>query len=100
MCRQSKDGGHMLAALAVAAALAAGINSYTPQTLVTNTSDPSLVNGWGLTAGPTTPWWVADNHTDSSTLYSGTGVKSAFTVSVPGGPTGAVFNGDSTASAG
>jgi uncharacterized protein (TIGR03118 family) len=90
----------MFAALAVAAALAAGVNSYTPQTLVTNTSDSSLVNGWGLTAGPTTPWWVADNHTDSSTLYSGTGVKSALTVSVPGGPTGTVFNGDSTAFAG
>jgi uncharacterized protein (TIGR03118 family) len=90
----------MFAVLAVAAALAAGVNSYTPQTLVTNTSDSSLVNGWGLTAGPTTPWWVADNHTDSSTLYSGTGVKSALTVSVPGGPTGTVFNGDSTAFAG
>jgi len=90
----------MFAALAVAAALAAGVNSYTPQTLVTNTSDSSLVNGWGLSAGPTTPWWVADNHTDSSTLYSGTGVKSALTVSVPGGPTGTVFNGDSTAFAG
>ena len=48
----------MFAALAVAAALAAGVNSYTPQTLVTNTSDASLVNGWGLSAGPTTPWWV------------------------------------------
>ena len=90
----------MFAALAVAAALAAGVNSYNPQTLVTNTSDASLVNGWGLSAGPTTPWWVSDNHTNSSTLYSGTGVKAALTVSVPGGPTGTVFNGDSTAFAG
>jgi uncharacterized protein (TIGR03118 family) len=90
----------MLAALAVAAALAAGANSYNAQTLVTNTSDTSLVNGWGLSAGPTTPWWVSDNHTNESTLYSGTGTKSALTVSVPGGPTGTVFNGDSTAFAG
>jgi uncharacterized protein (TIGR03118 family) len=90
----------MFAALAVAAALAAGVNSYNPQTLVTNTSDSSLVNGWGLSAGPTTPWWVSDNHTNLSTLYSGTGAKAALTVSVPGGPTGTVFNGDSTAFAG
>jgi uncharacterized protein (TIGR03118 family) len=90
----------MFAALAVAAALAAGVNSYNPQTLVTNTSDASLVNGWGISAGPTTPWWVSDNHTDKSTLYAGTGVKAALTVSVPGGPTGTVFNGDATAFAG
>jgi uncharacterized protein (TIGR03118 family) len=90
----------MFAALAVAAALAAGTNSYNPQTLVTNTSDASLVNGWGLSAGPTTPWWVADNHTNKSTLYSGTGTKAALTVDVPGGPTGTVFNGDATAFAG
>ncbi|HEY3542095.1 MAG TPA: TIGR03118 family protein [Gaiellaceae bacterium] len=90
----------MLAAFAVAAALAAGANSYNPQTLVTNTSDPSLVNGWGLSAGPTTPWWVSDNGTDRSTLYQGTGTKAALTVTVAGGPTGTVFNGDSTAFAG
>src|SRR3569623_297653 len=64
---------HMLAAIAAAAALAAATNSYAPQALVTNTSDASLVNGWGLSAGPTTPWWVADNGTDKSTLYNGTG---------------------------
>ena len=90
----------MLAAFAVAAALAAGVNSYTPQTLVTNQSDPSLVNGWGLSAGPATPWWVADNGTSLSTLYQGTGAKVALTVTVPGGPTGTVFNGDPTAFAG
>src|SRR5689334_21771543 len=90
----------MFAALAVAAVLAAGTNSYNPQTLVTNTSDASLVNGSGLSAGPTTPWWVSDNHPNSSTLYSGTGVKAALTVSVPGGLTGTVINGDSTAFAG
>jgi uncharacterized protein (TIGR03118 family) len=87
----------MLAALAVTAALAAAANSYAPQALVTNTSDSALVNGWGLSAGPTTPWWVSDNGTDKSTLYNGAGVKQALTVAVPGGPTGTVFNGDATA---
>jgi uncharacterized protein (TIGR03118 family) len=90
----------MFAALAVAAALAAGVNSYNVQTLVTTTSDPALVNGWGLSAGPTTPWWVSDNGTDKSTLYQGTGAKVALTVTVPGGPTGTIFNGDATLFAG
>src|SRR6266550_9276440 len=34
-------------------------------------TDPNLVNAWGLTSGPTSPWWVADNGTDKSTLYRG-----------------------------
>jgi uncharacterized protein (TIGR03118 family) len=59
-------------------------------------TDRSLVNGWGLSAGPTTPWWAADNGTNLSTLYSGTGAKVALTVSVPGSPTGTVFNGSTS----
>jgi hypothetical protein len=59
-------------------------------------TDPSLVNGWGLSAGPTTPWWASDNGTNLSTLYSGTGAKTALTVSVPGSPIGTVFNGSAT----
>ncbi len=59
--------------------------------------DPDLVNGWGLARSTTSPWWVADNgpdpSTSKSTLYTGAGVKQALTVSVPGGPTGAVFTG-------
>ena len=58
--------------------------------------DASLVNGWGLSAGPTTPWWTSNNGTNTSTLYSGAGTKAALTVAVPGGPTGTVFNGSST----
>jgi len=56
-------------------------------------ADPSLVNGWGLSAGPTSPWWTANNGSNTSTLYNGVGSKSALTVSVPGCPTGTVFNG-------
>jgi uncharacterized protein (TIGR03118 family) len=59
-------------------------------------TDPSLVNGWGLSAGPTTPWWASDNGTNLSTLYSGAGAKTPLTVSVPGSPTGTVFNGSAT----
>ena len=58
--------------------------------------DPNLVNGWGIVAGPATPWWVADNGMDASTLYDGTGAPRPLVVSVPGGPTGTVFNGTSS----
>jgi uncharacterized protein (TIGR03118 family) len=81
-----------------------GIGHYKQRDLVSDQAgvaelrDPSLVNAWGLTFGPTTPAWVADNGMDVSTLYSG-GVgtsavtKVPLTVSIPkGAPTGAVFN--------
>ena len=71
-------------------------NVYAANALVTDTSDSSLVNGWGLVAGPTTPWWTSNNGTNTSTLYSGTGAKAALTVNVPGAPTGTVFNGNAS----
>ena len=56
--------------------------------------DPDLVNGWGLVASGTSPWWVSDNGTSRSTLYNGnTNAKLGLVVSVPGAPTGIVFNG-------
>jgi uncharacterized protein (TIGR03118 family) len=55
--------------------------------------DPRLVNAWGLDAFPTSPWWVADNGTDVSSLYQANGNGPALTVSIPGGvPTGLVAN--------
>jgi len=55
--------------------------------------DPNLVNGWGLARSPTSPWWVADNGTDKSSLYLGDGTVVSFAPDVQGGPTGAVFAG-------
>jgi uncharacterized protein (TIGR03118 family) len=72
---------------------------YNVQALVSDqpgvaaTTDPNLVNAWGLVAGPATPWWVANNGTNTSTLYDGLGTILPLVVSVPGAPTGAVFNG-------
>src|SRR5260221_7642857 len=63
-------------------------------------ADTSLVNGWGLTASATSPWWTANNKTNSSTLYTGLGAKNTLTVTVPGGPTGTVANGNTTDFAG
>ena len=55
-------------------------------------ADPDLINPWGLTSGPTTPWWLADNGVDKSTLYNAAGMKQGLIVTVQGAPTGAVFN--------
>jgi uncharacterized protein (TIGR03118 family) len=60
------------------------------------TIDPDLVNPWGVSYGPTGPFWVSDNGTSVSTLYNGAGTKLGLTVSIPptdSGPTGQVFNG-------
>jgi uncharacterized protein (TIGR03118 family) len=58
-------------------------------------TDPQLQNPWGVSFGPTTPFWVSDQVTDVATLYNGTGAKQALVVTTPpspgGGPTGQVF---------
>ncbi len=69
-------------------------------------TDPDLVNAWGISFGPTSPFWISDNGTGLSTLYSvpGSGAPSVskvgLVVTIPptaGGatsaPTGQVFNG-------
>jgi uncharacterized protein (TIGR03118 family) len=66
--------------------------------------DPNLVNPWGVSAGPTTPVWISNQGTNTSTLYTinniQNGIGSPFVVGVPTtgtsadqGPTGQVFNG-------
>jgi uncharacterized protein (TIGR03118 family) len=65
---------------------------------VARITDLNLVNPWGMSAGPATPVWVADNGKDVSTLYSGgihhsVPVTLPLVVGIPGGaPTGTVFN--------
>lgn len=88
---------------AIAAEARVQANPYTVHALVSDNAsvpapgaDTNLVNAWGLSAGPTTPWWSANNGTNTSTLYSGAGAKVALTVAVAGGPTGTVFNGSAT----
>src|SRR5438105_12375033 len=82
-----------------AASASAAVNSYTVTNLVSDVPglaahvDPDLVNAWGLTSLPTSPWWVADNGTDVSTLYRADGSKVPLTVQVPSAPTGTVANG-------
>ena len=89
----------MVAALPASAHDRHAPNAYTTHYLVSDGSvpadlvDPNLVNAWGITRSPTSPWWVANNGTGTSTLYNGLGAKVPLTVSVPGAPTGTVFNG-------
>ena len=85
------------AALAVAST-AADENAYVVHAIVSNVAgaadrvDANLENGWGLDATATSPWWVADNGTDRSTLYPATGAVNSLVVTVDGGPTGLVAN--------
>jgi uncharacterized protein (TIGR03118 family) len=76
-----------------ASASGAHIDRFAREALVTDRADAQLVNGWGLAASREGPWWVANEGTSTSTLYSGEGRKQALTVAVPGGPTGVVFSG-------
>jgi uncharacterized protein (TIGR03118 family) len=67
--------------------------------------DPSLRNSWGIAFNPNGAVWVADNRTNTATLYDGTGTKvnlgSFPEVHLPSGsngdaaPTGIVFNSSS-----
>jgi uncharacterized protein (TIGR03118 family) len=94
-----------IAILAVAVLSAAAFAQYQVTNLVSNvagggkTIDPDLVNAWGIAFSPTGPFWVSDNGTGLSTLYTGKGVKQSLVVTVPsasgvgmGTPTGMVFN--------
>ena len=69
-------------------------------------TDPNLVNAWGISESPKSPFWISDNGAGVSTLYSvpATGgppvSKVNLTVTIPptsgatvSAPTGQVFNG-------
>ena len=97
--------GLLVAAGSSPGGTAVGHGTYTVTNLVSDGTipalhtDANLVNAWGLTALPTSPWWVANNGTGTSTLYNGNGVAQFGTtplvVSVPGALTGAVVNSTS-----
>jgi uncharacterized protein (TIGR03118 family) len=65
--------------------------------------DTNLVNAWGISFGPTTPFWISDNGTGLSTLYAVTNdssgaaqvIKQGLQVTIPGqgNLTGQAFSG-------
>jgi uncharacterized protein (TIGR03118 family) len=99
-----------------AAPAAAATNAYTLTNLVADAKggaatnvDPKLVNPWGLSIASTNPAWLANNHTNTATLYDGNGkpqpqpaakqIIASFAPNSSGAafaPTGIVYNGNTT----
>ncbi len=81
--RISRDRLAIAGLLALAVVLAvstpAVAQSYTQHNLVSDlpgvapTTDPNLVNPWGIVFPPTGPFWISDNNAGVSTLYDGNG---------------------------
>ena len=75
--------------LLLSVGVASQAQHYTQTNLVSNTAgtapvtDPQLVNAWGLSRGPGSPWWVSDQATGVSTLYNGPGAKQSLIVTIP-----------------
>lgn len=94
------------AIIALSATSPAGAQFYTQTNLVSDVSgmaqlqDTQLVNPWGVSLSPTSPFWVSDAATSVSTLYSvdpttGAVAKLPLVVSVPV-PSGQVHNSVTT----
>jgi uncharacterized protein (TIGR03118 family) len=63
-------------------------------------TDTNLKNPWGVAFSPTSPFWISNQGSGTSTLYDGVGTAIPLIVTIPGGappsgPTGQVFNGTS-----
>jgi uncharacterized protein (TIGR03118 family) len=119
--RSLKFGPRVVEALEERALMSMGVHAHpmltAPHTSFTQTNlvsdiqgmaktfDPNLVNPWGITHTPTSPWWVSDNNAGVSTLYNGAGQpfptppNKPLVVTIPspsaptgGTPTGVVAN--------
>ena len=99
----------MLAVLPCLSLPAAAEPLFNQTNLVTNDqtanpaqiTDPNLVNAWGISFSPTSPFWVSDNGAGVATLYNvnpntnATSIASLVVTIPPAGtgtPTGQVFN--------
>jgi uncharacterized protein (TIGR03118 family) len=97
-----------------AAAHTTGPNVYVQTNLVANTKsfgaavvDPNLVDPWGISLSTSSPFWISNRLSGTSTLYNGAGTANATVVKIPAGaasaagslgqPTGQVQNNLSTA---
>src|SRR5208282_4869043 len=102
----------LLMTLAISSELLAQQAGYSQTNLVSNTvgvattTDPQLLNPWGISILPGQDFWIADNNSGTSTLYDAQGNKNALVVTIPGAtknpngncspgcPTGNVSNGN------
>jgi uncharacterized protein (TIGR03118 family) len=108
-------GGHSSSSQSM---ISAAGTTFADTALVTNKSevvataatiDANLQNPWGIAAAPGFPFWISDNNSNLSTLYSGTGIQETQSITgsagtgiaipasaagVQANPTGQVFNGN------
>jgi len=102
----------LLMTLAIPSGLLAQQAGYSQTNLVSNTAgvatttDPQLLNPWGISILPGQDFWIANNNSGTSTLYDAQGNKNALVVTIPGAtknpngncspgcPTGNVSNGN------
>jgi uncharacterized protein (TIGR03118 family) len=63
-------------------------NLVSDQAGVATTTDPNLVDPWGVAFQPTGAFWVGNQNTGVATLYDGLGVKTNSTFVIPAGATG------------
>src|ERR1700675_3639454 len=75
---------------------------------VATTTDPQLLNPWGISILPGQDFWIANNNGGTSTLYDAQGNKNSLVVTIPGAtknpngncspgcPTGTVSNGNAS----
>jgi uncharacterized protein (TIGR03118 family) len=98
----------VLAAVALSTTAIAATN-FVQHNLVADTAgvadntDPYLIGAWGISASPTSPFWISNTGNGTSTLYNTAGVPNQLVVTVPasayapqgtiGSPTGQVWNG-------
>jgi uncharacterized protein (TIGR03118 family) len=109
----------LLFGLLMTAAIPSGLHAQQPGYFQTNlvsntagvatTTDPQLLNPWGISILPGQDFWIANNNSGTSTLYDANGNKDAALVVTipsatknpngncnPGCPTGNVSNGSGT----
>src|ERR1039457_943270 len=102
----------LLMTLTIPSGLWAQQAGYSQTNLVSNvtgvatTTDPQLLNPWGISTLPGQDFWIADNNSGTSTLYDAQGNKNVLVVTIPGAtknpngncspgcPTGTVSNGN------
>jgi uncharacterized protein (TIGR03118 family) len=103
----------LLMTLAIPSGLLAQQGGYSQTNLVSNTAgvanttDPQLLNPWGISILPGQDFWIANNNSGTSTLYDNQGNKdTGLVVTIPGAthnpngncspgcPTGNVSNGN------
>ena len=98
----------MISASGATFADAALVSNKTEVVATAATIDANLQNPWGIAAAPGFPFWISDNNSNLTTLYTGAGVQETQSITgsaetgiaipasaagVPSNPTGQIFNG-------